>query len=251
MVLDKASVSKPMLGRYEIEKELGKGAMGEVYAAYDPELNRKVAIKVLRASSADSAEAGELRRQLMREAQAIAKVSHPNVIVVHDVGAFGNQIFVATEFVDGHTLSYWLLAETRPWSEVLRIFCEAGRGLAAAHDKGLVHRDFKPDNVMIGVDGQVRVMDFGLAQTVDGSWHQDWPVTTVPREISFDGDVYSTRVLGPTRSSSQTAVPAADPAKPVLLPGEIEMDRLERHRRDGVAIDADLLEKLAGYARGA
>lgn len=143
--------------------------MGAVYAAYDPELNRKVAIKVLRSKAGDSVEAAELRIRMMREAQAIAKLSHPNVITVHDVGAFGDQVFVAMEFVDGHTLSYWMLAEPRAWPDVLRIFAEAGRGLAAAHEKDLVHRDFKPENVMIGVDGQVRVMDFGLARTVEGS----------------------------------------------------------------------------------
>ena len=102
---------------------------------------------------------------MMREAQSIAKLSHPNVVVVHDVGSVGNQVFVAMEFVDGQTLSEWLASEPRAWPDVLKIFADAGRGLAAAHEKNLVHRDFKPDNVMIGADGHVRVMDFGLARS--------------------------------------------------------------------------------------
>ena len=140
--------------------------MGEVYAAYDPELDRKVAIKLLRGKPGDDAEAEEGRRRMMREAQAIAKLSHPNVVVVYDVGAFQDQVFVAMEFVEGHTVWYWMHAQPRAWSDVLKIFADAGRGLAAAHEKDLVHRDFKPENVMVSADGQVRVMDFGLARTV-------------------------------------------------------------------------------------
>ncbi len=140
--------------------------MGEVYAAYDPELDRKVAIKLLRGKAGDDAEAAEGRVRMMREAQAIAKLSHPNVVVVYDVGAYQDKVFVAMELVDGHTLWYWMHAEPRAWPMVLKIFADAGRGLAAAHDKNLVHRDFKPENVMISADGQVRVMDFGLARSV-------------------------------------------------------------------------------------
>jgi serine/threonine protein kinase len=151
------------LGRYTVLGMVGKGAMGEVYAAYDPDLDRKVAIKLLRVGRGS---AGEGRIRLMREAQAIAKLSHPNVVTIYDVGTFQNDVFIAMQFVDGHTIGYWMHAEPRDWPEVLRVFSEAGRGLAAAHEKGMVHRDFKPDNVMIGLDGSVRVMDFGLARGV-------------------------------------------------------------------------------------
>ena len=133
-----------------------------MYAAYDPELDRKVAVKILRGRSAD----GEAR--LLREAQAIAKLQHPNVVVVYDVGSFRDTVFIAMEFVDGQTLGHWMNAARRPWRETLRIFEAAGRGLEAAHGLGMVHRDFKPDNVMLTKDGQVRVMDFGLARQVDG-----------------------------------------------------------------------------------
>jgi tetratricopeptide (TPR) repeat protein/predicted Ser/Thr protein kinase len=146
------------VGRFVLIGLLGRGGMGEVYAAYDPELDRKVAVKILRGRSAD----GEAR--LMREAQAIAKLQHPNVVVVYDVGHFRDTVFIAMEFIDGHTLGYWMNAERRPWREVLRLFQAAGRGLEAAHGLGMVHRDFKPDNVMLTRDGQVRVMDFGLAR---------------------------------------------------------------------------------------
>jgi serine/threonine protein kinase/tetratricopeptide (TPR) repeat protein len=150
------------IGRYIILGVLGRGGMGEVYAAYDPELNRKIAIKLLRAR-ADAATASG-RTRLLREAQAIARLSHPNVVVVYDVGTFQDTVFIAMEFLEGHTLGYWLQAKQRTWREILDVFLLAGRGLVAAHAAGLVHRDFKPDNVMITRTGQVRVMDFGLAR---------------------------------------------------------------------------------------
>jgi len=137
--------------------------MGEVYAAHDPELDRKVAIKLLRAGDG-SKHSTDARTRMIREAQAIAKVSHPNVIVVYEVGTFEGRVFIAMEFVEGHTLGYWLLARTRTTAQIVEAFGAAGRGLEAAHDKGLVHRDFKPDNVMVAANGQVRVMDFGLAR---------------------------------------------------------------------------------------
>jgi tetratricopeptide (TPR) repeat protein len=150
------------IGRFVVLGLLGKGGMGEVYAAHDPELERDVAIKLLRGGAGSESADGRMR--LMREAQAIARVSHPNVVVVYDVGTFGNRVFIAMELVAGHTLRYWMHERARTWPEVLEVFAAAGRGLAAAHERELVHRDFKPDNVMIASDGQVRVMDFGLVQ---------------------------------------------------------------------------------------
>jgi tetratricopeptide (TPR) repeat protein/predicted Ser/Thr protein kinase len=147
------------IDRFVVLGLVGRGGMGEVYAAYDPELDRKVAIKLLRARG----DAAEGRTRLLREAQAIAKLSHPNVVVVYDVGTFGESVFIAMEFVEGHTLTGWMQA-ARSQREILEVFLAAGRGLAAAHAAGLVHRDFKPDNVMVTNDGQVRVMDFGLAR---------------------------------------------------------------------------------------
>jgi tetratricopeptide (TPR) repeat protein len=148
------------IDRFVVLGLVGRGAMGEVYAAYDPELDRKVAIKLLRARG----DAADGRTRLLREAQAIAKLQHPNVVVVYDVGTFGESIFIAMEFVEGRTMTAWLAAGPRTRREIMDVYLAAGRGLAAAHAAGLVHRDFKPENVMVTTDGQVRVMDFGLAR---------------------------------------------------------------------------------------
>ncbi len=153
------------LGRFVVLGLVGRGAMGEVYGAYDPELDRKIAIKLLRPRAGGSGDGADNRTRLMREAQATAKVSHPNVVVVYDAGTFGDRVFIAMEFVEGHTLRFWLQVQERTWHEILDVFLAAGRGLAAAHERALVHRDFKPDNVMVTAPGgQVRVMDFGLAR---------------------------------------------------------------------------------------
>jgi eukaryotic-like serine/threonine-protein kinase len=143
------------ISRYVLGERLGAGAMGVVHAAYDPELRRRVAIKLL------------LRRadaRLLREAQALARVSHPNVISIFDVGTHAGGVFLAMELVDGHSLGGWLAAAPRRIDEIVAVLAAAGRGLAAAHAAGLVHRDFKPDNVLVGRDGRVRVTDFGLAR---------------------------------------------------------------------------------------
>ncbi|QRN93861.1 tetratricopeptide repeat protein [Archangium violaceum] len=153
------------LSRYVVLERIGQGSMGVVYAARDPELERRVAIKVLRP---EGRQVEELRRRLLREAQALARLSDPHVVAVHDVGTCGDGIFVAMDLVEGTTLAEWL-RQPRSWREVLHVFVEAGRGLVAAHRAGLVHRDFKPANVLVGRDGRVRVTDFGLACSVDQS----------------------------------------------------------------------------------
>jgi tetratricopeptide (TPR) repeat protein/predicted Ser/Thr protein kinase len=151
------------IGRFVVLGLVGRGGMGEVYAAYDPELDRKVAVKLVRPRHS---RANDDRGRLLREAQAIAKLSHPNVVVIYDVGTIDQRVFIAMEFVEGGTVGSWLRGATRSRREILDVFLKAGAGLAAAHQAGLVHRDFKPDNVMIAADGQVRVMDFGLARQV-------------------------------------------------------------------------------------
>nr|WP_255216401.1 tetratricopeptide repeat protein [Pseudenhygromyxa sp. WMMC2535] len=153
------------IGRYVILDKLGSGAMGVVYSAYDPELDRKLALKLLHPGTDRSTEA--TRRRLRREAQALARVSHPNVVGVHDVGTHRGRVFVAMEFVAGHTLRAWLAADgkrPRPVEDIIEVFLEAGRGLAAAHEAGLIHRDFKPENVLLDHLGHARVVDFGLVR---------------------------------------------------------------------------------------
>jgi len=151
-----------LVGRYVVLGVLGKGGMGVVYAAYDPELDRKLALKLLQAQPSETSSHGQA--WLVREAQALARLSHPNVVAVHDVGTLpGDRVFVAIEMVEGKTLREWMKTP-RDWPIVRAVMLEAGAGLAAAHRAGLIHRDFKPDNVLVGDDGRARVMDFGLAR---------------------------------------------------------------------------------------
>jgi len=156
-------------GRYKLVEKLGVGGMGVVYLAEDPELGRRVAIKLMEPKASGTLPASEGRARLLREARALAQLSHPNVIAVHDVGTCADQVFIAMEYVEGSTLSQWLAERKRTWREVLSTFVQAGRGLAAAHAVGIVHRDFKPDNVLVGNDGRVRVLDFGLARPAQPS----------------------------------------------------------------------------------
>ena len=152
-----ASVAE-LRGRYVVLERLGEGGMGIVHRAYDPALRREVALKVLRTSGPIA------RDRMLREAQALARVTHPHVVTVYDVGTAGDDVFIAMELVRGATLAAWLRAATRTPDQILAVCLAAGEGLAAAHAAGLVHRDFKPSNVMVGDDGRVRVLDFGLAR---------------------------------------------------------------------------------------
>jgi tetratricopeptide (TPR) repeat protein len=150
------------IGRFLVIDKIGEGAMGEVYSAYDPELDRRVALKLLHAEPGPE----KARARLMREAQAMARLSHPHVVTVFDVGVRGDDVYVAMELVDGRSLREWL-ADERGTQEILSVFTQAAEGLAAAHDAGLVHRDFKPENVLVDRAGRAKVGDFGLAVGVD------------------------------------------------------------------------------------
>jgi tetratricopeptide (TPR) repeat protein len=152
-------------GRYVVEQRIGEGSMGVVYAAQDPQLGRRVALKVVQADS-DDLPSETSRGRVLREAQAIAQLAHPNVITVFDVGIVDDAIFLAMEVVEGGTLKSWLDVPGRSWREVVDVLCSAGEGLAAVHAAGLVHRDFKPDNVLVGRDGRARITDFGLARSI-------------------------------------------------------------------------------------
>ncbi|MBL8946831.1 MAG: serine/threonine protein kinase, partial [Myxococcales bacterium] len=212
------------LGRYAIEAVLGRGGMGVVYAAWDPELGRRVALKLLHGGTVDQA-------RMVREARALARVADPRVLAILDVGTWRGRVFVVTELLDGVTLQAWRLAATPHWRRVVEVFLEAGRGLAAAHVRGVVHRDFKPANVMLvgerrvdaadpraGALERVVVLDFGLARIED------------ERDVSHERDVIAAahsvepalertvtgRVLGtpaymaPEQRDGQPCGPAAD-----------------------------------------
>ena len=170
------------LGRYVVERELGSGGMGLVYAAYDPELGRKVALKLVRPRASGKMGPSEGRARLLREAQAMAQLTHPNVIAIHDVGTFGEQVFIAMEYVEGSTLTDWLATEKRTWPKIVSLFVQAGRGLAAAHAKNILHRDFKPDNVWVGEDGRARVLDFGLARATRTENDQSQSLVAQPND---------------------------------------------------------------------
>ncbi|MEM7158312.1 MAG: protein kinase [Myxococcota bacterium] len=152
------------LGRFSITRVLGQGGMGVVYAARDPDLGRELAVKVLHRSVDDADE--RARARLLREARAMASVSHPNLVTVYDVGRHEGQVFIAMELVRGQTLGQWQRSEPHDWREVLRMYHQAAQGLVAAHEDGLVHRDFKPSNVLVSTKGRVQVVDFGLARAV-------------------------------------------------------------------------------------
>lgn len=161
------------IGRYVIQDVLGRGGMGLVYTAFDPVLNRKVAIKVLRARPGKGSQSSAESTRLLREAQAMAQLSHPNVVPVYDFGVAGDDVYVAMALIAGTTLYDWV-KQTRPgWREVLPVFFAAGRGLQAAHEAGLVHRDFKPTNVLLDEKLQPHVTDFGLARSLRSTSSDD------------------------------------------------------------------------------
>ena len=201
---DDAPVS---IGRYRIQERLGRGGMGIVYSAFDPQLGRRVALKVLRPGGRHKLDPDRAAR-LVREARAMARLSHPNVAAVYEVGSVGSKVYIAMEFIEGATLRHWLRDGERTWEEVVRIFVDAGRGLEAAHDAGLVHRDFKPDNVMVSDDRRVRVLDFGLARANMPNPSTEGVDTGEPSSDDGDGLTETGTVLGtPAYMAPEQATP--------------------------------------------
>jgi len=201
------------IGRYVVLRRIGAGGMGVVFAAYDPQLDRRVALKLLRTGMGLGE--GEAKARLVREAQAIAQLSHPHVVAVYDVGtAASGEVYVAMEFVEGDTLTQWLHRWERSWRDLLGAFRDAGLGLAAAHGVGLLHRDFKPDNVLVGSDGRVRVSDFGLARSLvtGDDEHLPMPALTALRvTLTATGAVMGTpRYMAPEQLVGKDVTAAAD-----------------------------------------
>jgi serine/threonine protein kinase len=205
--------------RYTILDRLGAGGMGVVHAAYDPTLERKVALKLLHTASRDTA--AQARARLKREARALAKLHHPNVVTVYEVGMVDGHVYLAMELVEGRSLNEWQKSpDARDWRHVVHIYLAAGRGLSAAHAAGLVHRDFKPANVLLGSDGRVVVTDFGLARLTSGTTPLP-DAASVPSASAWGVDLQDlrtpdTRPVDP--AAAPTLVPAAK-AAPGATPG--------------------------------
>ena len=220
-----------LIGRFAVLEEIGRGGMGTVYAAYDEQLDRKVAVKIIRTNRRDGNTA---QRRLQREAQAMARLSHPNVVTVHEVGEADGKVFVAMEFIRGQSLARWF--GTKPsWKEVVEIFVQAGRGLAAAHAAGLVHRDLKPANIMLTDDGVVKVLDFGLARATE-------------LDTAFDTDE------GLSRTELENSALAADLTQtgtvlgtPAYMSPEQYRDDAPDARSDQFSFCVTLYEALYGY----
>jgi len=209
------------LGPYEIQLAIGEGGMGEVYKARDTRLDRTVAIKVL--PDAFARDADRLAR-FEREARAVAAISHPNILDIHDVGSDNGRTFVVTELLDGETLRGRLTRGALPVRKAIEIGIQIARGLAAAHDKGIVHRDLKPENVFLVADGQVKILDFGLAKAA--------------------------AVPGAGSGASETAAAATDPGTVLGTAGYMAPEQVRGQavdaRADVFAFGAVLYEMLGG-----
>ena len=224
-----------LVGRYIVLEKLGAGGMGVVYAAYDPELDRRVALKLLRRELIGRSH--DLRSRMTREAQALARLSHPNVVAVHDAGTFQGSVFLTMELIDGVTLGQWLSQRARSWREVVETFAKAGRGLAAAHASGFVHRDFKPANVLVSEDGRVRVVDFGLVRA--GSSEKEEDDAGALAAVGEGGDHGSVA----THALTQTGAVLGTPA--YMAPEQFERGTVDA-RADQWSFCAALFEALYG-----
>ncbi|MEO7733897.1 MAG: serine/threonine-protein kinase [Kofleriaceae bacterium] len=185
-----------IVDRYVIQRVVGAGGMGVVYAARDPQLERDLAIKVVKVAGVEEVRAAQAR--LLHEARALARLSHPNLAAVYDIGMHGDDMFIALELLDGPNLRDWLATAPRGRREILETLCAAGRGLAATHAAGIVHRDIKPENIVVGRGGRVGVIDFGLA--VHGERDDDYAA-------AFSG---TPAYMSPEQLRGRPAGPASD-----------------------------------------
>jgi tetratricopeptide (TPR) repeat protein len=231
------SAENVQMGRYVLRERIGSGAMGVVYSAHDPELDRNVAIKLI-AAERDPRSASE-RERLVREAQAMARISHPNVVEVFDVGTVEAGVYVAMEVVDGGTLEDWLKQTPRSIDDIVAAFVQIGAGLAAAHAAGLLHRDLKPANVLVGRDGRFRVADFGLVCVADEAVASP----SSPEQLGFEETVEN-------RSLTRTGAIVGTPA---FMPPEQHRGEELDPRADQYAFCASLWRALWGappFGRG-
>jgi tRNA A-37 threonylcarbamoyl transferase component Bud32/tetratricopeptide (TPR) repeat protein len=236
------------VGRYLVLERLGSGAMGIVYAAYDPELDRKIALKLLRPTQQVAVNQSRREARMVREAKAIAKVSHPNVVAIYDVGVHDGHVFMAMEHLAGGTLTDWMAPDKkRSWREIVKLFVEIGHGLAGAHAEGLIHRDFKPDNVLLDKNGKPKVVDFGLVRLSSGDLEDSGAVqreageeVTSGTSIAALAAIPPEMLAGPlTRTGALMGTPA------YMAPEQFASKRVDE-RTDQFAFCVALYEALFG-----
>ncbi|MCH9687522.1 MAG: serine/threonine protein kinase, partial [Deltaproteobacteria bacterium] len=242
------------IGRYVVLYRLGRGGMGVVYAAYDPQLDRKVAVKLLRRTDSRP-KSHESHGRMLREAQALARLSHPNVVAVHDAGLLDGQVFVAMDFVDGETLRRWLKSKPRHSREIVNAFVQAAEALTAAHAAEIVHRDFKPDNAIIGRDGRVQVLDFGLARLHNDTPVDREPALEPPSAADTEGDGEARRqgtpaYMAPEQHDRKRVGPAADQYSFCVSLWEALCERPPFAGKDDVLVDNIKAGRLTEPARG-
>jgi tetratricopeptide (TPR) repeat protein/predicted Ser/Thr protein kinase len=232
------SGAETRLGRYLLLRVLGAGGMGVVFSAYDDELDRKVAIKVL-GGRADDGTTG--RARIRREAQALAKLSHPNIVQIYEVGEEDGQIYLVMELIDGDNLRDWRTLEERGWRAIVACWIDAGRGLAAAHRAGLIHRDFKPDNAIVGRDGRVRVVDFGLARSGEA---RDGSISASSR-VFHSSKSNNSNISGASDDTTLTVVGTLL-GTPAYMSPEQHLREPVDHRADIFSFCVSLFEGLYG-----
>lgn len=253
-----AEPNPAQIGRYEVVRKIGSGGVGVVYQAHDPSLSRDVAVKLLRADRFPKKNVQRAHERLRSEARTMAKLAHPNVVTVFDVGSHEDGVYIAMELIDGPSIREWSRSTARHWREVLGTYFRAGLGLAAAHSAGIVHRDFKPANVLVGSDGRARVTDFGLASAGpaqgDGAWvapdDTDLYETAdgsgmVPEDLASLTVGTRTTSLGELGAASSSGLrPAGDLAGPTSVEGA----RAAETFTAGLRLDATSDSLLGEYA---
>lgn len=225
------------IGRYELLEKLGEGGMGVVFVAYDPTLNRRIAIKLLRSDLSEISDENphDARRRILREAQAMAQVSsHPNIVPVYDVGTFGERVFIAMEYVVGRPINDFIETKKLGWKEIRKLYLDAAQGLMAAHAQGLVHRDFKPDNVLVDNEGRVKVMDFGLARSSGKSG------------MSMMGGVINVEAEGVQLHETLTVTGQIMGTPAYMAPEQFLLEEVDA-RADQFAFCVAMFEALTGY----
>ncbi|MEL6178885.1 MAG: protein kinase [Myxococcota bacterium] len=219
------------VGRYTVREQVGVGGMGVVYEAWDPTLKRKVALKVLRADLIAPQMRSTYSERLLREAQFLASISHPNILTVYEVLTWNDQVVMAVHFVEGDTLTAWLKATRPGWRAIVQAYMKVGAALSAAHAQGLVHRDVKPANILIEHDGRVWLTDFGLA-------------CVIGRDVALiDGDDCASEHSLTQSALTRTGTIVGTPA---YMSPEQHLAAETDHRTDQFSLCAALFEALYG-----